>query len=90
MQMDEGTLRAYDVEGIELQPIGSGETKTIEPISLPRSEQLVLDALRDYIREGVEPGISGKNNLQTLALCQATCDAASIGAAVNVADLLDG
>ncbi len=90
MQMERGSLRAYDVEGIELQPIGGGETKTIEPLSLPRSEQLVLDALRDYIREGVEPGISGKNNLHTLALCQATCDAASTGAVVNVTNLLHG
>lgn len=90
MQMEGGSLRAYDVEGIELQPIGGGETKTIEPLSLPRSEQLVLDALRDYIREGVEPGISGKNNLHTLALCQATCDAASTGAAVSLTNLLDG
>ena len=89
MQMGGGTLRAYDVEGIEFQPTSSGEPETIEPLSLPRSEQLVLDALREYIRDGVEPGISGKNNLQTLALCQATCDAASTGTAVNVADLLE-
>ena len=88
MQMEGGTLRAYDVEGIELQPTGDGEAKTIEPLSLPRSEQLVLDALREYIRDGIEPGISGRNNLQTLALCQGTCDAASTGAVVNVADLL--
>ena len=88
MQMDEGTLRAYDVEGIELQPTASGEPKTIEPLSLPRSEQLVINALSEYIRDEVEPGISGRNNLQTLALCQATCDAASTGATVKMADLL--
>ena len=88
MQMDEGTLRAYDVEGIELQPTAGGEPKTIEPLSLPRSEQLVLNALSEYIRDGVEPGISVRNNLQTLALCQATCDAASTGATVKMADLL--
>ena len=88
MQMDEGTLRAYDVEGIELQPTAGGEPKTIEPLSLPRSEQLVLNALSEYIRDEVEPGISGRNNLQTLALCQATCDAASTGATVKMADLL--
>ena len=87
--MDEGTLRAYDVEGIEFQPTGAGEAETIEPLSLPRSEQLVLDALREYICDGVEPGISGRNNLQTLALCQATCDAASAGTIVRVADLLE-
>ena len=89
MQMERGSLRAYDVEGIELQPTGGSETETTEPLSLPRSEQLVLDALRDYIRNGVEPGISGRNNLQTLALCQATCDAASTGAAVDLAHLLE-
>ena len=88
MQMDEGTLRAYDVEGIELQPTAGGEPKTIEPLSLPRSEQLVINALSEYIRDEVEPGISGRNNLQTLALCQATCDAASTGATVKMADLL--
>ena len=89
MQMDKGTLRAYDVEGIEFQSRGGSEPETIEPLSLPRSEQLVLDALREYIRDGVEPGISGRNNLQTLALCQATCDAATTGTAVMVADLLE-
>ena len=89
MQMEAGTLRAYDVEGIEFQPTGTGEPNTIEPLSLPRSEQLVLDALREYIHDGIEPGISGRNNLQTLALCQATCDAARTGAAVNVPDLLE-
>ncbi len=89
MQMERGSLRAYDVEGIELQPTGGGETETIDPLALPRSEQLVLDALRDYIRDGVEPGISGKNNLQTLALCQATCNAANAGTIVKVADLLE-
>ncbi len=90
MQMERGSLRAYDVEGIELQPTGGSQTETIEPLSLPRSEQLVLDALRDYIRDGVEPGISGRSNLQTLALCQATCDAASTGTIIEVADLLEG
>ena len=89
MQMEGGSLRAYDVDGIELQPTGGDAVKTIEPLSLPRSEQLVLNALGDYIREGVEPGISGRSNLQTLALCQATCDAASTGTAVTIADLLD-
>ena len=89
MHMDGGTLRAYDVEGIEFQPTGDGEPKTIGPLSLPRSEQLVLNALSEYIRDGVEPGISGRNNLQTLALCQATCDAASTSATVQMADLLE-
>ena len=89
MHTDGGTLRAYDVEGIEFQPTGDGEPKTIEPLSLPRSEQLVLNALSECIRDGVEPGISGRNNLQTLALCQATCDAASTGATVKMADLLE-
>jgi hypothetical protein len=50
----------------------------------------VLNALKDYIREGIEPGISGRNNLQTLALCQATCDAATTNAPVTVTDLFEG
>ena len=88
-QTDTGTLRTYDVEGIEFQPAGGGARETIELAALPRSEQLVLNTLRDYIREGIEPGISGRNNLQTLALCQATCDAATTNAPVMVTDLFE-
>jgi predicted dehydrogenase len=88
MHTGKGVLRTYDVKGIEFQPPGRSERQAIELLSPPRSEQLVLDAFRDFIRNDVEPGISGRNNLQTLAMCQATCDAAETEAPVNVADLL--
>lgn len=89
MQTDTGTLRAYDVSDIEFQPIGSGERQSVQLLSVPRSEQSVLDAFRDYIRRGIEPGISGRNNLNVMALCQAVCDSAEKGRPINVAELLD-
>ena len=88
MQTDAGTLRAYDVSGIEFQPIGK-ERQSIQLLSVPSSEQSVLNAFRDYIRQGIEPGISGRNNLNVMALCQAVCDSAEKGEPVNVAELLD-
>ena len=88
IQTDEGTLRAYDVSGIQFQPTGGGEIESVELLSVPQSEQGVLNALRDYILKGEEPGISGRNNLNTLAVCQAVCDAAEKGEPVYVSDLL--
>ncbi|MBC8228654.1 Gfo/Idh/MocA family oxidoreductase [bacterium] len=88
MQTDAGTLRAYDVSGIEFQPIGK-ERQSIQLLSVPSSEQSVLNAFRDYIRQGIEPGISGRNNLNVMALCQAVCVSAEKGKPVTVAELLD-
>jgi predicted dehydrogenase len=88
MHTDKGTLRTYDVKGVEFRPTGGGERETLDLLSLPRSEQLVLNALRDYIQNDVEPGISGRANLRTLAMCQATCDAAETGQPIDIAQLL--
>ena len=88
IQTDEGTLRAYDVSGIQFQPAGGGPTEAVELLKTPQSEQGVLNAFRDYILEGEEPGISGRNNLNTLAICQAVCDAAEKGETVMLSELL--
>jgi predicted dehydrogenase len=88
MQTEVGTLRAYDVSGIEFQPI-SKESQSVKLLSVSRSEQSVLNAFRDYIRHGIEPGISGRNNLNVMALCQAVCDSAEKREPINVAQLLD-
>jgi predicted dehydrogenase len=40
------------------------------PIGGPVGELGVLEAFYRYITDGVEPGISGRNNLEVMALCQ--------------------
>ncbi len=44
--------------------------QTCEVRSQPRSEQGVINDFYRYIVDGVEPGISGRNNLKTLAVCE--------------------
>ena len=88
IQTDRGSLRTYDVEDIEFQPLGGGERETIKLPSLPPAEEFILNDFRDYIREGIEPGISGRRNLRTLALCEATCMAAEGNGSVAVEELL--
>jgi predicted dehydrogenase len=46
------------------------ETTPLENVSAGRSEQGVVDDWYRFIVEGVEPGISGRHNLETLAVCE--------------------
>ncbi len=82
-----GALRSHDVSGIEFRPTNSGEVESVEILSVPRAEQAILTDLHAYITDGVEPGISGRNNLQTLALCEAACQSHEREAAVEIAEL---
>ena len=41
-----------------------------EQVRLPASEQGVADDFHRSVAEGIEPGISGHNNLQTLPVCE--------------------
>ncbi|MBT3266098.1 Gfo/Idh/MocA family oxidoreductase [Candidatus Poribacteria bacterium] len=83
-----GNLRSQDVGGLEFRPANSGETESVEVLDVPRAEQAILTDLHTYITEGAEPGISGRNNLQTLALCEATALSHERDAAVELDDLL--
>lgn len=92
MQTDKGTVQLWEqpAKGIEFRAIGSrGDTVEKLPIPVqPRSEQRVLDAFRRYIAEGIEPGLSGRNNLQVLAVSEAMLRSAKTGRAVGVQELL--
>lgn len=75
LQGQRGTLRAFDVQGVDFYPVptsqlGSAPPQACELVQVPRSEQGVADEFLRYIQEGVEPGISGRNNLQTLLVCE--------------------
>lgn len=68
---DAGTLLFYSVPGLRFQPGGSRESTELPIAPAPASEQGVMNALRAYIQEGLEPGISGRHNLHILATIQA-------------------
>jgi predicted dehydrogenase len=75
LQGPRGALHAYDVPQLEFSPrptgqLGRSEPQTCEVTKLPRTEQGVADAFYGYVTEGIEPGISGRQNLATLAVCE--------------------
>lgn len=82
LQSERGALRTTG-DGWEWLPRGelrqfapAGPPSPIPPASPLRSEQGVIDDWYRYIREGSEPGISGRHNLETLAACELVLRAA--------------
>ncbi|HEV2126610.1 MAG TPA: Gfo/Idh/MocA family oxidoreductase, partial [Chloroflexota bacterium] len=61
----------------------NSETVPLESVATVRSEQGVVDDWYRYIVEGVEPGISGRHNLETLAVCEMVVRAATHRAPVE-------
>lgn len=75
LQGERGALRLYDAPGVRFFPRPSGQLGSSEPVpcevtAAPSSEQGVADAFYGYIADGTEPGISGRRNLDTLAVCE--------------------
>lgn len=95
LQGERGVLRAFDVEGVSFYPrpqsqLGSTTPDSCELIQVPRSEQGVTNAFLRYIREGVEPGISGRNNLQTLLVCEMLVRSATQNRSIHRDEVLYG
>lgn len=65
----------------------TGPMEVCEVSELPRDTQLVIDAWHEYITRDVEPGISGRGNLETLAACEMTCRSATEGRPVEREEL---
>lgn len=76
LQGEHGALRTADVPGVQFYPrptgqLGSSPPQPVAEVRVPAlSEQGVGDDFYRFVVEGIEPGISGRNNLQTLAVCE--------------------
>ena len=57
--------------GLRLKRPGSDEEEVIPLDEVPESTTVLLDGFRDYINEGIEPDVSGRQNLVTVALVEA-------------------
>jgi predicted dehydrogenase len=95
LQSEQGALRCVAERGAwEWLPRGpaqqfapAGAPEPVAPAPTLRSEQGVVDDWLRYIEEGIEPGISGRNNLETLAACEMVLRAAQQRRAVERAEL---
>jgi predicted dehydrogenase len=95
LQSERGALRCMAERGAwEWLPRGPVEqfaaARPAEPVpaaAAPRSEQGVVDDWLRYIEDGVEPGISGRQNLETLAACEMVLRAARQRRAVERSEL---
>lgn len=93
LQSEKGALRTNG-GGWEWLPRGeirqfapAGRPEPVEAAPPLRSEQGVIDDWYRYIHDGVEPGISGRSNLETLAVCELVLQAARQRRAVERAEL---
>ena len=92
LQGDRGALRLHDAPGVRFYPrpeqmLGAADPIPCDVPSQPRTEQGVADAFYRYIVEGLEPGISGRNNLETLAACEMLVRSAREGRPVERGEL---
>jgi predicted dehydrogenase len=95
LQSERGALRCLAERGAwEWLPRGpveqfaaAGPAEPVPAAPPRRSEQGVVDDWLRYIEEGVEPGISGRRNLETLAACEMVLRAAKAGRAVERGEL---
>jgi predicted dehydrogenase len=92
LQGEQGALRLYDGPGVRFYPrpqaqLGGSEPVSVEVAARPRSEQGVADAFYRYVTDGSEPGISGRKNLDTLAVCEMLVRSARDGRPVERREL---
>ena len=92
LQGERGALRLFDVPGVQFYPrpdrqLGQSPPEACELVDAPRSEQGVVDDFQRYVTEGLEPGISGRNNLETLAVCELLVRSANDGRTAERAEL---
>jgi len=65
------------------------EAVSLELSENPSPSELLIRDFCDYVQGGPEPGISGRNNLETLGACEMLCRAAHEGREVSRSSLGD-
>jgi predicted dehydrogenase len=88
LQGERGALRTYDVKGVQFYPRPDAQLAGSPPVACdvppgPKTEQGVADDFHRYITDGTEPGISGRQNLNTLAVCEMLVRSATLGRPVT-------
>ena len=85
----EGVLEAPYTDGnVTFTRAGGVEQAILPTEPAAPADESVLRVFEAYLRGGREPGISGRHNLQTMALCQAACLAATTRHETDVPALL--
>jgi predicted dehydrogenase len=94
VQSEAGALRVVGNGNWQWLPRGEhrqfaqqGASEDLPAVHMPRSEQGVVDDWYAYMTDGKEPGISGRNNLETLAVCEMTLRAAALRHTVTRAEV---
>lgn len=85
-----GTLVVRDDRAeFSARPTENFGERPIERIALPErdSEAGALADFHAYVSQGIEPGISGYKNLETMALCELTVRSATLGRTVRREEL---
>jgi predicted dehydrogenase len=92
LQGDRGALRMVERKRVEFYrkpetQLGQSDAIVCPLLDAPGSEQGVANAFARYVLEGVEPGISGRNNLKTLDVCEMLVRSARDRRSVDRAEL---
>jgi predicted dehydrogenase len=91
LQGSEGALRLTERELFfakrPAQFLGGSSEELVPVTPGPSTEQGVTNAFYDYVVNGIEPGISGRNNLDTLAVCELLVRSATEKRTIEAAEL---
>jgi predicted dehydrogenase len=94
LQGDRGALVLTNHETLRFYPrphqsLGTAEAESVETdlMDCPTPQQCIADEFFRYVVEDVEPGISGKRNLQTLAICEAVVRSCTSQKPVEVGEM---
>jgi predicted dehydrogenase len=93
-QGDKGALVLTNHEKLRFYPkphhsLGTSEAESVDSdlMDCPSPQVLIADDFFRYVVEEVEPGISGKRNLETLAMCEAIIRSAKTKRPVEMSEL---
>jgi predicted dehydrogenase len=92
LQGERGALVLTDHERLQFFPkpgqqLGTAEAADCDLMDCVSPHECIVDEFFKYVVEEVEPGISGKKNLQTMAMCEALVRSAKNKRAVEMDEL---